>query len=64
MRTVKVSFTTKEESNAESLRLTLERDPVDRLRVFLQMSELYLNLYPPKETEPDQNFHIYPHEQK
>ncbi len=64
MGTVKVSFTTKEESNAENLRLALERDPVDRLRVFLQMSELYLNLYPPKETVPDQNFHIYPHERK
>ena len=64
MSTVRVSYTTKEESKAASLRLTLEMDPVDRLRIFLQMSELYLCLYPPRKTEPDHNFHIYPHEQK
>ncbi|MFN3556913.1 MAG: hypothetical protein ACK4VN_13215 [Bacteroidales bacterium] len=64
MNKIKVSFTTKEESKAESIRLTLRMDPVDRLRVFLQMSELYLNLYPPQEPEPDQNFHIYPYERK
>jgi hypothetical protein len=64
MRTAKVSFTTKEESKAESLRQDLERNPTERLRVFLQMSELYLALYPPKEETPDQNFHIYPNERK
>jgi hypothetical protein len=64
MNKIKVTFTTKEESKAESLKLALEMDPADRLRVFLQMSEMYLNLYPPKEAEPDQNFHIYPHERK
>jgi hypothetical protein len=62
MFTPRVSFTTKEESNAERLRQDLERDPVERFRVFLQMSELYLNLYPPIEPAPDNNFHIYPNE--
>ncbi len=64
MRTVKVSYNTKEESKAGSLKLALEMDPVDRLRIYLQMSELCHTLYPPRKTEPDQNFHIYPHERK
>lgn len=58
----KVSFTTKEESKTENLRQNMERDPAERLRVFLQMSEFYLTLYPPQEPEPDYNFHIYPNE--
>jgi hypothetical protein len=60
----KISFTTKSQSKEESLREALERSPEERLRVFLQMSELYLNLYPPKDPEPDNNFHIYPNEQR
>jgi hypothetical protein len=64
MYTPKISFTTKEESKAESFRQDLEREPVERLRVFLQMSELYLNLYPPQEPKPDNNFHIYPDERR
>ncbi|GEM_PF-1492994 len=62
MNKIKVSFTTKEDSKAESIKQALEMEPMDRLRVFLQMSELYLNLYPPKEAEPDQNFQIYSYE--
>jgi hypothetical protein len=64
MNKIKVTFTTKEESKAESLKQALEMEPIERLRVFLQMSELYLNLYPPKETEQDRNFNIYPRERK
>ena len=64
MKKVKVTFTTKEESKVESLKQALEMEPMDRLRVFLQMSELYLNIYPPKETEPNKNFNIYPRERK
>ena len=62
MKDIRITYKTKEQSKEESLQETLKRKPADRLILFLEMSELYLNLYPPQKPEPDNNFHIYPNE--
>jgi len=62
MTKFQITYKTKEQSKEESLQETLKRKPADRLILFLEMSAFYLNLYPPKKPEPDNNFHIYPNE--
>ena len=62
MTDIRITYKTKEQSKEESLQETLKRKPADRLILFLEMSAFYLNLYPPKKPESDNNFHIYPNE--
>ncbi len=62
MGTPKISFTTKAESKKDSLEKDMKRTPEDRFILFLRMSAFYLNLYPQKKQERDNNFHIFPHE--
>ncbi len=56
----KVTFGTKAESKAESLKQNLARTPEERFRLFIEMSVLYLSLYPNVPKKEDNNFHIYP----
>ncbi len=62
MATPIIRFTTKAESKKESFEKDMQRTPEERFRLFLKMSAFYLNLYPTKKQEQDNNFHIYPHE--
>ncbi|MFN2396257.1 MAG: hypothetical protein ABR597_11275 [Bacteroidales bacterium] len=62
MNKIQITYNAKEQSKEESLLHTLKWKPADRLTLFLEMSEFYLNLYPPKKPETDNNFHIYPNE--
>jgi hypothetical protein len=57
-----ITYNTKEQSKEESLLQAIKRKPADRLKLFLEMSEFYLNLYPTGKSEPDNNFQIYPNE--
>jgi hypothetical protein len=55
----RITFGTKAQSKEESLLKDMERSPAERIKLFLEMSEFYLKLYPPPKSEPDYNFHIY-----
>jgi hypothetical protein len=58
----KVTYGTKAESKAESLKQNLARTPEERFRLFIELSALYLSLYPDVPAKRDNNFHIYPNE--
>jgi hypothetical protein len=58
----KVTFGTKEQSKAESLNQNLARTPEERFRLFIELSALYLQLYPDAPPKADNNFHIYTNE--
>jgi hypothetical protein len=58
----RITFGTKEQSKEESLLKDIERSPAERLKLFLEMSEFYLKLYPTPKSEPDPNFHVYRNE--
>ncbi|MDN5351080.1 MAG: hypothetical protein PWQ54_2476 [Bacteroidales bacterium] len=60
----KLTFSTKAESKAESLKQILALSPEERFRIFIELSVLYLNLYPDLPAKEDKNFHIYPNEDK
>ncbi len=58
----KITYSTKAESKAESLKQNLARTPEERFRLFIELSALYLSLYPDVPAKKDNNFHIYPNE--